>query len=64
MKPQNAIYLNLVISIIFAIAMIASSYFFDGHENQQMVTNLLIAVWFVPFFWLSRMSAKEIENKT
>ena len=59
MNLKKATYLNIGISILFAIAMVLSSYFLDGSDYEQTVTYLLIALWFIPFAFLSRVSVKE-----
>ena len=58
MSSKQAIYLNWGISIIFALAMIFTP-LFDGLANEQTMTYLLVALWFIPFSLLSRVSAKE-----
>ena len=63
MDLKKATYLNIGISILFAVAMILSSYFLDGSEFEQTATNLLIALWFIPFALLSRASLKAAEKQ-
>ena len=64
MPPQKATYLNYGISIIFAIAMISSSFFLGDDPNKQTVVFLLLAAWFVPFIILSRISAKKTKKES
>ena len=56
MTPKRAATYNIVISLVFAAAITLASYLiadtqYEGHA--QTVTYLLIAIWFVPFTWLS-----------
>ncbi len=56
MTPQRAATYNIVISLFFAAAILLASYLMVNtqyEEYAQTVTYLLIALWFVPFTWLS-----------
>ncbi len=57
MRPSKYALLNIVISIVFAVAIILSSYLLKNTEYVQYsdhVTYLLLALWFVPFSFFSR----------
>lgn len=59
MDANKAAFLNIIISVIFAIAMIVSSLFLNNSqysEYNQSVTFFLIALWFIPFSYLSKVS--------
>ncbi len=62
MSLKKAAFLNIGISIIFAVVMIFTTSFLDGSEYEQIVTFLWIALWFIPFSLLSRVSVKEIKK--
>lgn len=56
MTPKRAALYNILVSLFFATAIILASYLIADtqYENHaQTVTHLLIALWFVPFIWLS-----------
>ena len=52
MTGQKAAILYLVISIVFAIAILFYSWLLRGTGYQSTVMFLLIAVWWVPFYIL------------
>ncbi len=62
MSLKKATFLNIGISIIFAVVMIFTTSFLDGSEYEQIVTFLWIALWFIPFSLLSRVSVKELKK--
>jgi len=53
LTPKRATYANYLISIVFAAAMIGSSLIIDDKDTSQIVVFILIAIWFVPFFYLN-----------
>ena len=57
MNPKQAATLLIIISLIAAAAIMLSSYLLDGRDTSQTVMFLIIAVWFVPFTWLSARAA-------
>ena len=57
MNPKKAATLLIIISLIAAAAIMFSSCFLDGRDTSQTVMFLIIAVWFVPFTWLSARAA-------
>ena len=63
MNRKKATALNYGISIIFAAAMLTTSYLLKGSEHAQTATHLLIALWFIPFTLLSRVSAKALAKE-
>ncbi|MEZ4863465.1 MAG: permease prefix domain 1-containing protein [Caldilineaceae bacterium] len=56
MTPQRAATYNILVSLFFAAAILLASYLIADTQYErhaQTVTHLLIAIWFVPFLWLS-----------
>jgi hypothetical protein len=59
MTSQRATHLNILISIVFAAAMIGSSLMIDDKDTSQIVVFILIAIWFVPFTYLTKAQKRE-----
>lgn len=58
MTSKKAATLNIIISIIFAAAMLITPFLLRSwqlHEHEQSAINLLIALWFIPFLYLERI---------
>jgi hypothetical protein len=58
-KPEKAGILWIIISIFAALLMILSSYLIRDtqfSENSQMVTYIIMAVWWLPFYVLTKRS--------
>jgi len=53
MTVRTAAVLNIVVSLIFAAAIIISGRMLKGTDHGQTVTFLLIAAWWIPFTWLT-----------
>jgi hypothetical protein len=53
MSPKKAAFLNIVISIIFATAIVFSDFLLEGSQYNQTVMYSLIALWFIPFSLLT-----------
>ncbi len=51
--------LNIIISIIFAAIMIGAGLMIDNKEQAQVVLLILIALWFMPFTYLSRVKKQK-----
>lgn len=47
-------YTNIIISIAFAAAMIGSALLIDNTDTERTVRFILIAIWLVPFFYLTK----------
>lgn len=56
MDCKKAKQINITVSILFALAMLLSSFFITDKDLSQNVVFMLIAVWLVPFFYLSKKS--------
>ena len=50
---------NIIISVLFAAAMIISSYFIEDKDLSKTVVIMLIAVWLVPFFYLNKQMKRK-----
>jgi hypothetical protein len=55
---QRVAGLQILVALVFAGFILLSSYLFSGTGHEDMIRNLLIAVWFVPFILLSRGGSK------
>ncbi len=53
MNPKKAAFLNLAVSIFFAAAIILFAALLKDTPYHQTVTGLLIALWWIPFAFLS-----------
>jgi len=56
MDYKKARLANILISIFFALVMLVSSYFIEDKDLSENVMFMLIAIWLVPFFYLSKQS--------
>jgi len=56
MDYKKARLANILISIFFALVMLVSSYFIADKDLSENVMFMLIAIWLVPFFYLSKQS--------
>jgi len=59
MHYKKARLANILISIFFALVMLVSSYFIADKDLSEKVIFMLIAVWLVPFFYLSKQSQRK-----
>jgi len=59
MDYKKARLANLVMSIFFALVMLVSSYFIADKALSEKVIFIIIAVWLVPFFYLSKQSQRK-----
>ena len=65
-SPKSAAAMNIFISVACAIGILFSTWILEHSsyaEYAQTVMYLLIAVWFVPFSYLSAIANKEREHK-
>ena len=53
MEPRKERTFNIAISIVFGVVIVLFSYFFKGTRYDGTITSLLIALWIIPFSWLS-----------
>lgn len=54
MTSKKATYANIIISLIFAVVMIASAIIIDNADTERNVRFILIAIWLVPFLYLAK----------
>jgi hypothetical protein len=59
MDYKKAKRANIIVSILFALAMIISSYFIADKEVSKTVVLMLIAAWLVPFFYLTKQMKRK-----
>lgn len=52
MSPKRPTLSIIIVSLIFAIAILVSSYLFADTGYADTITYILIAIWFVPFAYL------------
>ena len=57
MDKKRAAVLNIAVSIFFAIAILLSSYMLGDSPASETVMFILIAVWWVPFSYLTARGA-------
>jgi|GEM_PF-1509496 len=63
MASKRATYANYLISIAFAAAMIGSSLMIDDRDTSQIVVFILIAIWLVPFTYLTKAQKRKSPNE-
>ncbi|MDO6525847.1 hypothetical protein Q4519_09175 [Motilimonas sp. 1_MG-2023] len=56
MNRKKEMQANIAISILFAVVMLVSSYVIADKDLTQNIVIILIAIWFVPFLYLSKIS--------
>ncbi|MGB0389538.1 MAG: hypothetical protein ACPGWR_32355 [Ardenticatenaceae bacterium] len=54
MTPKKATLSLIMVSLLFAVAIVISSYIFADTEHSQTATFILIAIWFIPFAYLTQ----------
>lgn len=59
MNYKKARMVNILISIFFALVMLISSYFIADKDLSETVIFILIAIWLVPFLYLSKKIQRE-----
>ena len=53
MKNSNLKRLNIVMALLFAIAILIAAYVFKNNEYKQTIVFLIIAVWIIPFNYIN-----------
>lgn len=53
MTPKKASFLIVAVSLFFAAAILLSGYLLADSDQAETVMFMLIALWFVPFIYLS-----------
>jgi hypothetical protein len=57
-RKQSAVAI-IAVSIFFAIAILISSYLLAETDHGDTAMFILIALWFIPFTYLSAKASKE-----
>ena len=66
MKPKTLAFLLIAVSLAFAGAIVLSSYLLKGSayaHHADTVTYLWIALWWIPFSYLTMKSSKAEGSK-
>ncbi len=58
MSNNKINFLQIGIALFFAAAIILSTYLMKGSEHSDTVMFVLIALWFVPYLYLSKLKNK------
>lgn len=58
MNAKKSAILLITVSIIAALAMMVSSYLIQDAEQSQMIVHFIIAIWFIPFGYLTGTAYK------
>jgi hypothetical protein len=59
MNYKKARLANILISIFFALVMLISSYAIADKDLSEKVIFMIVAVWLVPFVYLSKQSQRK-----
>lgn len=59
MNPRKAGILNIIFSLLFAAAILISSYYMAEYDRSQNITLLLIALWLIPFTYFTNLSGQK-----
>jgi len=62
MNPKNARIFIILISIVFAIAILVSSQVFAGTRYAGVSIFMLIALWFVPYTYFIKQKNRNAES--
>lgn len=63
MSPKRGATLVVLVSLAFAAAILLASYLMGDSPNRETVVFLLIAVWWVPFTYLSARSVPRCRSR-
>ncbi len=63
MSSKKVAILQIGVALLFALAILLSSYFIDSSEQSQTVTTILIGIWFVPFSYLVKIESKNRKSR-
>ncbi len=62
MTARRIIFLNLSISLLFAIALLFTDDMAGEQYDPVFIRHMLIAVWFLPFSFLSVLGANNTKK--
>ena len=63
MSPKKAVILNIIIALIFAGAIILSSWLLQDTDYAQTVMYIIIALWIIPSGILTAAGVKKGGNE-
>ena len=63
MTNKKINFLQIGIALFFAAAIILSTYLMKGSEHSDTVMFILIALWFIPYLYLSSLAKKNRKAK-
>ncbi|MBL1214307.1 MAG: hypothetical protein HND52_13195 [Ignavibacteriae bacterium] len=63
MSNKKINFLQIGVAITFAAAIMLSNYLMKGSEHSGTVMYLLIALWFIPYLYLSSLANKNRKEK-
>ena len=63
MSSKKVAILQIGVALLFALAILLSSYFIDSSEQSQTISTILIAIWFVPFSYLVKTDSKNRKSR-
>jgi phosphatidylserine synthase len=63
MSNKKINFLQIGIAILFAAAIILSNFLIKGSEHSDTILFVLIALWFVPYLYLSKLKNKNRKEK-
>jgi Na+-driven multidrug efflux pump len=63
MTPKRTTRAIIIVSLVFAIAMVASSMMIAEKDASQTVNLILIALWFIPFSYLAGTQTRKSDKR-
>ncbi len=63
MTPKRTTHTIIIVSLVFALAMVASSMMIADKDSSQTVILVLIALWFIPFSYLAGTQARKSDKR-
>jgi ABC-type bacteriocin/lantibiotic exporter with double-glycine peptidase domain len=63
MSPKKAVVLNIIIALIFAGAILLSSWILKDTKHAMTVTYIIIALWFIPSGILTAAGVRKNKDK-
>jgi len=63
MNPKNAHLYIILVSIVFTVVILIVSQLLADKSYAGTVTNLLIALWFIPFTYIIKLGNQSTESK-
>ncbi|MEZ4683223.1 MAG: hypothetical protein R2932_54345 [Caldilineaceae bacterium] len=63
MTPKRTPRAIIIVSLVFAIAMVASSMMIAEKDASQPVILMIVALWFIPFSYLAGTQARKSDKR-